>query len=573
MRIRVLPCIASVIVGVAIVALAQEDKPAADKAPVQQIGGLHFLDVSEVSVVSVDVSVTDRKGPVRGLKMADFEVLQDGKVQPLTNFVFYQRAVPTPTPIATPGRAAAASPTPASPPAVQPAPHFIVFYIDSENILPFNRNRVLTHMTEWVLGQLHEPDQAMVVSYQRSLKILQPFTSDPVEVSDAMRATRKYTGGANDPVNTRRQIEEYIDQHKDDSDQDTAKTNAIDQAKMFAREQRNNLTFTVGAIRELVTMMSGLPGKKSLIYISDGLPMTPGQELFYEIQDSFHDPGSITQATEFDSTDLFRGLVASAASAGVTLYAIDSRGLESGTGIEAENRAPRSSIGAAIGQSNYQNSLQYFTEATGGFAVLNANDPTKGLEKIAEDLETYYSLGYRYTPTGKDIYHRLAVKMKGRSDVTLNYRRSFIEKSLPTRVGDRVMSGLAFELNDNPLGIEIQIGEPTLASNDRYTLPVEIRVPLAKIALIPQGDEFYGALMVYYAARDDEAKQSDLQRTEHPVRIPAAQYESAKKETFVVTAQLLLEPGRYTISVGVRDELTNQAGYSRTRKPVHPEKK
>jgi VWFA-related protein len=568
--------ITALIAGVGLVALAQEDKPAADKAPTRQIGGLHFLDVSEVSVVNVDVSVIDKKGPVRGLTIADFEVMQDGKVQPLTNFVFYQRELaalaPTPVLATVPPAAPAPAPTPVRP-VQHREPRFTVFYVDNENILPFNRNRVLTHLTEWVVGQLREPDQAMVASYQRSLKILQPFTSDPVEISDALRRTRKFTGGATDPINTRRQVEEYIDQHKDDSDRDTAKTNAIDQSKMFAREQRNNLTFTVGALRELIAMMSGLPGKRSLIYISDGLPLNPGQELFYEIQDTFQDPGVITQANEFDSTDLFRGLVASAASAGVTLYAIDSRGLESGTGIEAENRAPRSSIGAAIGMSNYQSSLLYFTEATGGFAVLNANDPTKGLERIADQTETYYSLGYRYLPSGKDIYHRLSVKVKGRSDVTLNYRKSFIEKSLPTRTGDRVMSGLAFELADNPLGIEISTGEPAPASNERYTLPVEIRVPIAKIALVPDGDELVGALMAYYAARDDEGKQSDLQRTEHPLRIPAAQYDTSKKEAFVITAQLLLEPGRYVISVGVRDELTNQAGYARMRTPVHPEKK
>jgi len=36
-------------------------------------------------------------------------------------------------------------------------------------------------------------------------------------------------------------------------------------------------------------------------------------------------------------------------------------------------------------------------------------------------------------------------------------------------------------------------------------LPVEVKVPVDKIALIPDGDDLIGFLMVYYAARDDEA--------------------------------------------------------------------
>ena len=558
------------------------EKPPAAKAPVRQIGGLRFLDVSELTVVNVDVSVSDKKGPVVGLNAGDFEVYQDGKPQPLTNFAAFTRKTEVkPAAPAAPAQAAVAATataTPAPAPAGPREPRFIAFYVDNENLMPFNRNRVLTKMTDWIRDNLAPPDQAMVVSYQRSMKILQPFTSDPDEIAIALQSVRKYVGGRPDLLSSRKRVEDYIAQNSGQSSgqgsgSGNAYYEAMDEARGFAKEQRNNLTFTVRALQDLVGMMSGLPGKKSVIYLSDGLPMTPGAELFYEIQDAFNMPNAISESREFDSTDLFDSLVRTATASGVTLYTIDARGLESDLGIEAENSQPRSSLAASIATSNFQDSLVYMADRTGGIAVLNANDPTPGLEKIANDIETYYSLGYRLIPSGEDRMHRIAVKLKlkGHPEYKLVYKRTFIEKSLPTRIGDRVMSGLAFDLHDNALGIELKAGTPAPADNGRWTLPVEVNVPFDKVALIPDGEDLVGYVMVYYAARDDDGKQSDLEHTEHAVRILAADYEKSHRQQMTITTSLLVNPGRYRISVGVRDELTNQAGYALARASVHPE--
>ncbi|HPC84290.1 MAG TPA: VWA domain-containing protein [Thermoanaerobaculaceae bacterium] len=551
---------------------AAQDKPAAAKPPLKQIGGLRFVDTSEITIVNVEVSVRDKSGPVFGLSKDDFEVYQDGKLQTLTNFYFFTSKREKPDQPAAPPASPAPTPTlPAGTPIEPPPPReprFIALYLDNENMMPFNRNRILNEVIEFVEQRLRPPDQAMVVSYQRSLKILQPFTSDPDEVASALRRTKRFVGARNEMLSNRRQIEDYISQNAENP---ASIGRALDQVESFAKEQRNNLTFTVRAIQELVTMMSGLPGRKSILYISDGLPLSPGLELFYELQDRYRSPMITTRAREYDSTDLFRGLVTSAAASGVRLYTIDARGLESDLGIEAENRQARSALAAGVATSNYQDSLLYMADQTGGLAVINANNVGPGLERIGDDIETYYSLGYRLIPTGEDRVHRIDVRLKRKLGYKLNFQRSFIEKSLPTRVADRVVSGLAFDIADNPLEIEVSTGEPAPAAAERWTLPVEVRVPMDKIALIPDGEDLIGWLMVYYAARDSEGMQSDLQRIEHGIRIPAAGYDEKKKQHWTISASLLLEPGTYRISVGVRDQLTNQAGYTVVRKPVHPE--
>jgi VWFA-related protein len=565
-----------VLAVVALTAGAQApEKPPSGQPPANRVGGLHFVDATEVTVVEIDVAVSEKGKPVSGLTKADFEVFQNGKQQEITNFYAYQRRIVGAEPEAAPTPRAedlVGTPEPADIPP-PPKPRFIVFYVDNENITPFNRNRVLTKVNDFVRENLRPPDQAMVASYQRSLKIAQTFTSDPQEIVDALRGLRTYTGGRVEVNSARKDIEEYINSESERSNTSADPlTQATDRAKSFAREQRNTLVFTIRALQELVGMMTGLPGKKAIIYVSDGLPWTPGLELFYEIQDVFRDTSSISDSREFDSIELYRGLITTAAAADVTFYTIDARGLEAELGIEAENRTARSPIGAQIARSNYQDSLSYMADQTGGLAILNSNDVSAGLEKIAEDFETYYSLGYRLVPSGQDRMHRIEVKFKGDRKLTLKYRRFFTEKTLGNQIADRVISGLTFQLPENPLGIEVTTGEPAPASSGRWTLPVDVRIPIERLALIPDGDQLAGYVTVYYAARDTEGKQSDLQTKEHAVKIPQAEYETARTKYYTISASLLLEPGRYRISIGTRDQLTNQAGYATVSKAVHPDK-
>ena len=294
----------------------------------KQVGGLRFVDTSEITIVNVEVSVRDKEGPVRGLKQEDFEVFQDGKPQALTNFALYTSPARTTQPEAVP---AAPVPTPALPvgtpiePPPPREPRFIAIYLDNENILPFNRNRILDDVIEFAEERVSPPDQAMVVSYQRSLKILQPFTSDTEEIASALRRTKKFVGGRPDLVSSRKRVEDFISENYENNN---TLPRALDEVQAFSREQRNNLTFTVRAIQELVGMMSGLPGRKSILYVSDGLPMSPGLELYYELQDRYRVPSILSQARDYDSTDLFRGLVTTASAAGVRFYTIDARGLE-----------------------------------------------------------------------------------------------------------------------------------------------------------------------------------------------------------------------------------------------------
>ncbi|RMF83133.1 MAG: hypothetical protein D6739_07645, partial [Nitrospirae bacterium] len=125
-----------------------------------------------MTVVNVDVYVRDKKGnPVTGLTQDDFEVYQDGVKMPITNFAVYTEEVfrdrweraagPGPAPTAVPE------------PEVEIKPIWVVIYVDNENVRPLERNRVLRRVREWIQETLRPPMQAMVVAYEKRLKVIQ----------------------------------------------------------------------------------------------------------------------------------------------------------------------------------------------------------------------------------------------------------------------------------------------------------------------------------------------------------------------------------------------------------------
>jgi VWFA-related protein len=565
---------------------------AADDEPEQEgglrpVGGLTFVDEIELTIANLVVYVTDKKGrAITDLTTEDFLVYQDGERREVTNFKLYTDDVirhqfERPPEL----EQADATPAPDVGDEAGPIPVHLVLYIDNENLEPLDRNRVLSQTREFVRTSLHPPAQMMVVAYQRSFEVLCEFTSDPDEVLAAMRSVRKYTGGRSERESSRRDI---IDRIKKIEEEDRSGTrygqnqgqggewnevySLIDN---YAKETANNLMFTLDSMRQVITSLSGLPGKKGVVYISNGLPMVPGMGLFYELSRVTQNSSVITQMYEFDRTRLYQQMAATANAQNVTLYTIDAAGLNMGGMGSAEYSTAQDPLSVSVGQHNLTDSLRYLSDETGGFAIINTNDIGPRLEFLTQDMYTYYSLGYPLQASGKDRVHKVRVKLRDDpkfKDHRLRYRSRFVEKSLETRVQDTVVSSLVFEVDDNPMQVNIEMGTPAAASEKRWLVPASISFPIRKVALLPEGEDFVARVVMFIAVRDTLGKQSDLVRQEHEVRIPAAEYEHAQRQRYTVHSQLLMESGRYKVSVAMLDPLTRQDSYHTVATAVHPKK-
>ena len=97
---------------------------------------------------------------------------------------------------------------------------------------------------------------------------------------------------------------------------------------------------------------------------------------------------------------------------------------------------------------------------TGGIAIVNTNDFSKAFKRISTDLFTYYSLGYTVSSSGSDRVHYIKVELPNHPKYKIRYRRRYVEKSLETRVQDMVMTSLVFDVDHNPMFVEVTAGNP-----------------------------------------------------------------------------------------------------------------
>ena len=533
-----------------------QQKPA--PTPVPTPAGT-FISRETVAVTNVDVIVEDKKGNrVTGLRKEDFTVVEDGLEQPITNFFAVEQGRVTvlgdeeipPTPAAPPPGAPA--PAPAAP---VPAPKTrIVIFVDNLSLSPFNRNRVLRSVEEWVRTTVKDNVEGMIVAWNRSLKIRRKFTNDGRDLSDVLKQIEEESAQGQSRSSSLRDLLQRIDDMQS-SDQ------AIQAGRQWAQEQTSDLNFTLDAIKSTVNQLSGVDGRKVLIYVSEGLPQSPGAEVWKYIQDKFKDTSSpVMNQFEFDKTSLYLGIIQAANAAGVSLYMFDASGLSVDPNVSAESRSMSTRLDTFTQRSNEQGMLQLLAEETGGKAVLNRNDVAPDLKQIEKDFTSYYSLGYRSLRSGLDRPHKLDVKVR-RKGLVVRARRSYVEKGLETRTVEAVMSGLFFSRDENPLGVGLDVGQAVPSDRGYFQVPVRVRIPYSRIGLLPDGAKVRGRLTFYFVVMDSSEQKSDLTSQTKQLEMDAKRFDDLQKKDFVYDVTLLMIPGRQRLSFAVRDETTATTSY------------
>jgi len=170
--------------------------------------------------------------------------------------------------------------------------------------------------------------------------------------------------------------------------------------------------------------------------------------------------------------------------ANVATYAIDPRGYVSSQDLMKEcHPAVRFDDDPCLGGSlpdwnswvrQAQHGLEMTAEASGGFAITNTNDFTKGLSRIVDDLDHYYLLGfYPVDPNGHG-YRRLDVKID-RPGVALRFRHGYVVGGPvpPPKNADPLVSLSAGVLPRTDLALRLT-AIPRLPTKPKVDTPVRV---------------------------------------------------------------------------------------------------
>jgi hypothetical protein len=265
---------------------------------------------------------------------------------------------------------------------------------------------------------------------------------------------------------------------------------------------------------------------------------------------------------EFDKTANYLGIIQAANAAGVSLYTIDASGLTVDSNVTAERRTSSQRVDTFIERSNLQSMLSLMAEETGGRATITRNDVTVALKEMEKDYSSYYSIGYRSVRSGLDRPHRVDVKLRNKKGLAVLARRSYLEKGVDTKVREAVTSALFFPRDDNPLAAALTVGDPVPADRGNFLVPVSIRVPFSRLAMLPEGKKVRGRIVFYFIVIDSEGNQSELTTQPVPVNVDAKAFDAAgAQRDFVYDVKLVMIPGGQKLSLAVRDDVTNTTSY------------
>lgn len=345
---------------------------------------------TSVDLVHLDVSVLDRdRRPVRGLKPADFTVLEDGRPQAITVFEAFE--VPDdPPPKAAWVRAVA--PDVRSNQGLETGRLFLIILDDA--VMQADPRAVSDgkKAARAFVEKLRGGDLAAVI-FTRDNRHAQDYTADRALL---LKAIDRFTIGSRD----------------------------MGPAEMQWTDQLYFM-FSVDTLYNAVTALSSIADRrKAIVYIGQGLPFDPGDLGAPSL--GLPETGQSGTSRNANASAILRRLFDTferARLANVNVYAMDPCGL----------RAPKPpSSGAAGPVPTCQPGLEVeylrdLASGTGGRAFVNTNDLVPAVDAIYEENASYYLLGF--AAERQDGKHRRLEVRVNRPGVTVRTRTGYRAES------------------------------------------------------------------------------------------------------------------------------------------------
>lgn len=381
---------------------------------------------SATSLVEVDIIARDKDGRfVSGLSADDFEILEEGKPQAVRHFYLVtERATVTVEP-----RSDVVLPR--SPDRTDR--RVFVFFFDSDHLSAQALLKLKRSAMAFVNAQLRPTDVAGV--YVNGALVNGHLTNQRQELLDAIRGAEP----AFETSETRARA--LTDFPRVESVQEAAQIDGGDRlaladagtracggeqarlcaaeggrefvedklqrkARLFVDQSRRAAAATMRSVGYLVRNLSGLEGRKTMVLLSEG---------FYAE----------------DARGSLPVLAGQAARAGVTIYALDTRGTGARSGVSAAADPSVQGAGLSGFGDTSDEALDILAAETGGMTLRHRDDFGRALLDVATDTSTYYVLAY--SPENSELdgkYRRIVLKTKW-AGLNVRARRGYVASPLP----------------------------------------------------------------------------------------------------------------------------------------------
>jgi VWFA-related protein len=498
-------------------------------------------------LVSVDVVVRDRAGNiVRGLTAADFEIREDGRPQEILGLSFEEIADKSVAPLAAADLLAgvearmtetsSAAPPPMPMAAADVAGHrLIVLLFDLSSMQPDEVQRAVDSANKFVAEQMSPADLLAVATVSTALDVLSDFTGDRAKVAATLTQLAYTEGTATPPPD--------------------ASTAATDEAAAAATEATATETSEVDmfnndvrlrALRTLAESLGPVEQKKAILYFSAGMERS-GQDNQIEL----------------------RGAVNAAVRAHVSIYPVDTRGLQAvvpgGDARQASGRGQSLFSGRGVAQqfsrlAASQDTLTSLAGDTGGRAFTDTNDFGEAFDRVRRDISAYYLLGYSSSNPVKDgRFRRIQVRVK-RDGLRVEARAGyFAERDFAhTTRGDRelqLQEQMFSPVSSTDVPVMVTGGFFRLAA-DRYYVPISVAVP--GYAVPVKSDQQEISIDVLGVVTDEQGRP--LGRMRETLKFPPATGTTLAGKQVLYQSGVTLPPGRFSVKVVVRENTNGRMG-------------
>lgn len=556
---------------VSVVAQTQNPAPSTTPTQTQQQRQTDDSEVVRITtnLVQIDAVVTGRDGKqVSDLRPEEIEISEDGRPQKITNFSYVETAGnPTQPAAKTPAPPVDKSAPPVPPARLRPdqVRRTIALVVDDLGLSFESTHYVRQALKKFVDQQLQEGDLVAIIRTAGGMGALQQFTSDRRQLYAAIERVKwnpQGRGGIGafaplegDPLaQTRAQVP---NQDAEDG-RDRGMGDDIDQFReeLFA-------VGTLGALNYVVRGMRELPGRKSILLMSDGI------KIFNR-----DDPSRSSRVL-----DALHRLTDQANRASVVIYTMDARGLQT-LGLTAQdNTAGLSPDQLESEMTNRrsdffesQSGLNYLARQTGGFPIFNNNDLSQGIKRVLDDQKGYYLIGYRpdestFDPvSGRRKFHKISIKVK-RPGVKVRSRTGFYgitdEQAGPQNLtpAQQLISALTSPFASGAIHLRLT----SLYGNDakagsflRSLLHIEAR----DLTFTEQPDGWHKAVVDVVAITfgDNGTVVDHVART-HTIRVRGETYKRAIENGFMYVLTVpIKKPGAYQLRSALRDATSASVG-------------